>query len=181
MAIYLYVDNSNLFIEGKRASAVKKGLSKNIYDAMNNQVFDNSWRLDFGNLHKYVGSELGDSIASASLFGSKPPANDSVWKMANQNGFTTNIFDRNFANKEKKVDTSIITEMMSDAFQKVNKQNDKIVLVAGDADFVPAIESLRNAGFEVHVFFWGHASNELKVSVGSNFHSLDDKLDLLGY
>lgn len=181
MAIYLYVDNSNLFIEGKRVSAVKKGLSKNIFDAMNNQKFDNSWRLDFGSLHDHVSSELGDSIASASLFGSKPPANDSVWKMANQNGFTTNIFDRNVANKEKKVDTSIITEMMNDAFTKIDKENDKIVLVAGDADFVPVINSLKSAGFDTHVVFWGHASNELKNSASSSFHSLDDEIDSLGY
>ena len=38
MADYIYVDNSNLYIEGKRVSAVQKGLAMNIYDAMNNRI-----------------------------------------------------------------------------------------------------------------------------------------------
>jgi hypothetical protein len=34
MADYIYVDNSNLYIEGKRVSAVENSLAMNIYDAI---------------------------------------------------------------------------------------------------------------------------------------------------
>jgi len=179
MAIYVYVDNSNVFIEGKRVSAVKKKLASNIKDAMNNGTLDNSWRLDFGRLHNCISVQLEDNIEKAVLFGSRPPENDSVWKTAKSHGFQTVIMDRNIANKEKKVDSSIITEMMKDAYKVIDKDEDTIVLVAGDGDFVPTIESLRDDGFDVKVFFWGHGSGEL-AKVG-DFVNLDTHLDNLGY
>ena len=40
MAELVYVDNSNVFIEGKRAKAVASGMAMNIYDAMNNRILD---------------------------------------------------------------------------------------------------------------------------------------------
>jgi hypothetical protein len=40
MAEFVYVDNSNVFIEGQRVSAVAKGMAMNIYDAMENRVLD---------------------------------------------------------------------------------------------------------------------------------------------
>lgn len=181
MAIYLYVDNSNTFIEGKRVSAVQKGLAPNIYEAMNNRILDNSWRLDFGNLHNFISTTLNDRINKAVLFGSRPPANDSVWNMARQGGFTPVVVDRNVANREKKVDTGIITAMVKDAYTIVDKNQDTLVLVAGDSDFVPAVEALGDDGFQVHLFFWGHASQELRASVAPNFASLDAALDSIGY
>jgi hypothetical protein len=35
-------------------SAVKNGLAMNIWDAINNRVLDNSYRLDFGKLHTFA-------------------------------------------------------------------------------------------------------------------------------
>lgn len=181
MSIYLYVDNSNVFIEGKRTSAVEKGYAPNIYDAMNQRILDQGWRLDFGNLHRLVSSTIDDQIVKASLFGSRPPQNDSVWQTAKQNGFTTVIFDRNSANKEKKVDTGIITEMIKDAYTIIKPKEDKVVLVAGDSDFVPAIESLQQAGIDTYVFFWEHASMELQTVIGKNFVELNTHLTALGH
>lgn len=181
MAIYLYVDNSNAFIEGKRTSAVKSGLAKSIAEAMNSKILDNSWRLDFGKLHAFIASALKDTITKANLFGSRPPANDSVWIMAKQVGFTPVVVDRNVANKEKKVDTGIITAMIKDAFTILKKGEDKVVLVAGDSDFVPAIETLKSSGIDVYVFFWGHASWELKKVAKPNFVNLNKDLNKIAH
>ena len=54
MADYIYVDNSNLYIEGKRVSAVQKGMAMNIYDAMNNRILDFNYNISFGRLHEFV-------------------------------------------------------------------------------------------------------------------------------
>lgn len=137
MAFYLYIDISNTFIEGKRVSAVQKGLTPNIYEMMNNKILHNPRRLDFGNLHNFISTTLNDRINKAVLFGFRPPANDSVWNMARQGGFTLVVVDRNVANREKKVDTGIITIMVKDAYTIVDKNQDTLVLVAGDSDFVP--------------------------------------------
>lgn len=59
MSNFVYVDNSNAFIEGKRVIAVSKGLAPNIYDAMKKNIIDSSYRLDFG---KTLGHEDNYSI-----------------------------------------------------------------------------------------------------------------------
>lgn len=178
MSNFVYVDNSNAFIEGKRVSAVRKGLARNIYEAMNQNISDNSYRLDFGKLHSFTAGSTPSKIRRAVLFGSRPPINDSLWGIAESAGFEVIIFDRNVANKEKKVDTSIVSEMMRDAYKKMNSNEDVITLVAGDGDFVPAIRNLRQDGYKVELFFWNHASQDLKEACNS-FVSLDPHLDYL--
>ena len=59
------------------------------------------------------------------------------------------IEDRNIANREKKIDTGIVAAMMRDAYTSVDRAEDTITLVAGDSDYVPAIESLKNDGYQV--------------------------------
>jgi len=177
---FVYVDNSNVFIEGKRVSAVRKGYALNIYDAMNNRIIDNTYRLDFGKLHSFTAGSDPSKIKRAVLFGSRPPASDSLWGIAQSVGFEPIIVDRNSANKEKKVDTGMVTEMMRDAYTKMVKTEDILTLVAGDADFVPTIETLRQDDYVVEIFFWNHASQELKNAC-NKFVPLDPHLDYLGY
>jgi uncharacterized LabA/DUF88 family protein len=178
MSNFVYVDNSNVFIEGKRVSAVQKNLALNIYDAMNGNILDHTYRLDFGNLHSFTAGSDPSKIKRAVLFGSRPPPNDTIWNMAEKAGFEVKTADRNIANKEKKVDTAIVTAMMRDAYTKVIKTEDVITLVAGDADFVPTIDTLREDGHVVEVFFWNHASQELK-SACNRFVVLDPHLEYL--
>ncbi len=167
MAGFVYVDNSNVFIEGQRVAAVENGFALNIRDAISGQIFDRSYRLDFGKLYKFVANN-GWNVKRAILFGSRPPPNDSLWAAAKSEGFDLVIEDRSAANREKKIDTGIVMAMAKDAFTKADKSSDKFVLVAGDGDYVPAVSDLVAEGFTVDVVFWQHASQELK-SACSNF------------
>ena len=54
MADFLYVDNSNLFIEGKRVAAVRNGLANDIHEAINKNIQDNSYFIDFGKLYQFL-------------------------------------------------------------------------------------------------------------------------------
>jgi len=175
MADFVYVDNSNVFIEGQRISAVSKGLAKNIYDAMDAGIIDQSYRLDFGKLYKFVLGNNPPEHCRAVMYGSRPPQSDSVWQMARNAGFEVVVEDRNAANKEKKIDTGIVTTMLVDAYTKINKQNDVMTLVAGDGDYVPPVKHLTEQGYRVNVVYWGHASRELQ-SVCSRFINLDKQL-----
>jgi len=96
MTTYAYVDNSNLYIEGCRVSAVQKGLAKNIYDAMNNGITDHEWNIDYGKLYEFL---CGDD-AIAQLWGSPPPG-DSFWNMVDRKGFKTTVYKRDIAKKER--------------------------------------------------------------------------------
>ena len=170
MAEFIYVDNSNVFIEGKKIAARRNG---------NKQDSDFSFRLDFGELYDFVSENNPKKIARALLLGSSPPTSDKVWSVAERAGFEVVIIDRNSENREKKVDTGIVAAMVRDAYTKAEK-NDVITLVAGDSDYVPAVELLVNDGFHVEVVFWSSASWELKQSC-SKFIELDRYLDELEY
>lgn len=44
MGYYVFVDNSNVWIEGKYAFAVKKGMVSDICTAHDRKISDNSWK-----------------------------------------------------------------------------------------------------------------------------------------
>ncbi len=177
MPDWIYVDNSNVYIEGQRVSAVAKGLERNINEAMRNSALDSTYRLSFGKLYQFIAGEDKRQTARAMLFGSRPPENDAIWELAKKAGFEVIVQDRNVANREKKIDTGIVTELMRDAYKNA-REGDVFTIVSGDADYVPPVERLVGDGYQVDVVFWGHASNELK-NVCSNFISLDTHLDNL--
>jgi uncharacterized LabA/DUF88 family protein len=173
MGNFLYVDNSNIWIEGMRVSAVEKGMTPDLWTAINEKICDYDWKLDFGKLHAIAG---GDDIVLAKLYGSKPTYNDTLWTMAEVSGFKVKTFERNASNKEKKIDSEIICEIQDDSYEIINKEKDIITIVAGDGDYVPLVERLvRKRGFIVNVVFWNHASKELKDEA-SNFISLNQHL-----
>lgn len=86
MTLYVYVDNSNLWIEGMRVSAVKTGMATSLQDAMDRNITDHGWAYDFGKLYKAICPDT-EKIGRSSLFGSRPPANDSLWDLARDEGF----------------------------------------------------------------------------------------------
>src|SRR5205085_5487677 len=145
MADWIYVDNSNVFIEGQRVSAVQTGMAPSIWDALDYRILDHSYRMSFGKLYRFVAGDVREDIARAMLFGSRPPANDAVWQMAEEAGFEVIVHDRNFANKEKKIDTGIVAAMTRDAYRNAHA-GDVFTIVSGDNDYVPAVEQLRDDG-----------------------------------
>ncbi|MFN4134958.1 MAG: NYN domain-containing protein [Novosphingobium sp.] len=177
MSDWIYVDNSNVFIEGQRVSAVVQGMALDIWDAFDNRILDFNYRMSFGKLYAFVAGTDRTETARAMLFGSRPPANDAIWDMAKRAGFEVITHDRNVANKEKKIDTGIVAEMMRDAYRNA-KKGDVFTLVSGDNDYVPAVQNLINDGFQVDLVFWDHAGRELREAC-TNFISLNQHLDAL--
>lgn len=178
MADYIYVDNSNLYIEGRRVSAVNTGLASTIVEAMRLGILDHGYTISFGKLHQFLTGDDLSKIKRAALYGSRPPPNDSIWQYAKKAGFELHLEDRNYANKEKKIDTGIATLMTKDAYKHGKPEEDVFVLVAGDKDYVPTLNELRADGYNVEVVFWNHAANELKEAA-SKFIALDNFLDNL--
>lgn len=176
---FTYVDNSNVYIEGCRASAVDKKMAgaETYFSAMSNGVVDRAWNLDYGRLHEFACGEKAD-IGSAKLWGSPPPG-DTFWDMVERKGFEVKTYEKNFAGKEKKVDVAIAHQITKDAYSgKISKGTDEITLVAGDKDYVPVVEDLVENGFKVHVVFWDSVAPELKA-VCTQFVSLNPFLQHL--
>ncbi len=175
MALYVYVDNSNYFVEARRLSAVVKGIAGSMRDAQRNSVVDPTYLVDYGKLYEFVagGPAVGD--CHARLYGSRPPESDTVWNLARNAGFEVIVEDRNVANKEKKIDAAIITQMMADSYERIDSAVDTMILVAGDGDFEPTILNLIRRGFTVKVVFWGQVSRDLEAAC-SEFINLDGHL-----
>lgn len=174
MANFCYVDNSNVWIEGMHVSAVAKGHAPDIWEACNNRICDYNWKIDFGRLFEFA---AGKQSGRAVLFGSRPPQNDSLWAIAEAQGFEVIVHDRSMGNREKKIDTQITAEMIRDSYESM-QDGDRITLVSGDADYVPAIEILKSRNFTVDVCFWDHAGREIR-EIATRFISLNPYLDYL--
>lgn len=178
MANFLYVDNSNVWIEGMHLAAVKKGMAASIMEAQDKKICDYSWKYDFGKLLQFAGGEKKE-IGRAALYGSRPPQNDSLWNIASKSGFDVIVHDRNsHTNKEKKIDTNIAVDIIDDFHEKMDKTKDEITLVAGDKDYVPVIEKLKGKGIPFYICFWDHAARETK-EVATKFISLNPYLDIV--
>jgi len=176
MAKYVYVDNSNVWIEGRRVAAVMSDIAFDIVDATENKLIDPRWKYDFGKLLEFVGGKK-NGVKKAYLFGSRPPQNDSLWEAARQDGFEVVIEDRNAQNREKKIDTGIAVQMVSDSYELItDKMVDEMILVAGDRDYVPAVHNISKRGIRVVVYFWSHAASELKDHA-AEFISLDSHIN----
>lgn len=88
------------------------------------------------------------------------------------------LHDRSARNREKKIDTSIVTDIVADSYELMDPARDEITLVAGDADYVPTAERMTKRGLSFHVVFWDHAARELR-KVATSFTSLNRHLELL--
>ena len=170
MSYFVFVDNSNVWIEGKFASAVAKGWAKNIYEAHSRKFDDKAWRIDFGKLLNCVSHGNITDIKKAVLFGSKPPHNDSLWQAMAHAQFEVVALDRNIANKEKAIDTGIIAKIAKSLYKDA-AEGDTFVLVMGDKDFKPTIEAIREENCKSVVAFWDNAAAEL-VSEADEFINL---------
>lgn len=170
--LHLFVDNSNILIEGRRlAEAKRKGRAKL------GKYTDERYEIDFGKFIYVVKENGARALAEVPiLYGSRPPPDDSVWQRIRDDGFDTKIFDRNIRNKEKGVDM----EMGMDIAERLHtsKSPQTLVIAAGDADFVPVIERAKAKGWQVEVWFWNNAAAATKKAA-SRFCSLDEHFEFI--
>jgi hypothetical protein len=82
MDCIILVDNSNIFIEGQKCSAIRKRELLGHRGDKQPQYF--SRRIDFGRLLTQLAD--GRNIRAAFLEGSRSPPNDDVWEVAKRGG-----------------------------------------------------------------------------------------------
>jgi uncharacterized LabA/DUF88 family protein len=166
--LYVFVDNSNLWIEGKKASGRQQSppVPSNY-----------RYRIEYGRLLTHVlGGRAMGSVPK--LYGSEPPPNDSVWNMIRSHGFDVTVFKRNIFNKEKGVDMKMGIDITKLILQVTPPG--VIALVAGDADFLPVIEEAKAGGWEIEVWYWGNAAEVLRNNA-TRFINLNPDLSAVGF
>jgi uncharacterized LabA/DUF88 family protein len=166
---YVYIDNSNVYKEGCRISAVNKSFQgiKNIKEAINRGIIDYGWYLNYVELYELIEKLLQVPLAFAKLWGS--PVQYIKTQKFDVMEFAGNILDF----EKRRVDIVITHRMTKDAYSGViDKENDIMILLAGDIAYVPLIDGLVSDGFKVCILFWDHIENELRKKA-SAFISLN--------
>lgn len=174
----ILLDNSNVFIEGKKLSARRKGVLRQAGETKD--PLDPSWRLDFGRLLTFMAN--GREILDAILVGSEPPQNDSVWASAKQRGFRVLTFSRSFSGEEKEVDTEIATQA-AETILLNRDQPGVLVLGSGDRDFLPSVRLAHRWKWTVEMCAFVSAFNpngQMAISV-DDIRKLDDAFDQIGH
>ena len=172
MKDYLYVDNSNLLIEGKRLSAAVRGAMDRSSKVRIGAALDSDFKIDYRALYSFL-ADSKNIPARAVLFGSQGEPSDSVWSCAREAGFETKIAQRTPGRGEKGVDTALVSALLVDVMSARDASPVTVTLVAGDADFVPALEKLNELGCRTEVAFWTHATAESLHEVCDKFIPLD--------
>lgn len=172
----ILVDNSNVFIEGKKFSARRKGMHRRPGDTRDPQ--DPSWRLDFGQLLSFLAN--GRRIIDAILVGSTPPQNDSVWISAKRQGFRVLTYERAFSGEEKEVDTEIATQAAEIIVG--HGQPGILVLGSGDRDFLPTVRCAHRRDWTVEMCAFSNAFNPAGPMANSvdTIRELDAAFDHIG-
>lgn len=171
------VDNSNVFIEGKKFSARKKRIFRQ--SEADKEPQDPSWRLDFGRLLTSLAD--GRTIERAILVGSRPPSNDLVWEAAKQQGFEVTTHERDSQGKEKAVDTELVcqgTEIICTTSEPMH-----LVIASGDRDFIPLVKIAQKRLWTVEMCSFSSAFNpgaELATTV-DKVRELDTVFDKIGH
>jgi uncharacterized LabA/DUF88 family protein len=115
-----------------------------------------SYRVDFGRLLTAAGrGEDGRSrfIGSAYIAGVIPD-DDSFWRIAEAQGFSVKrgyLSNASGSQRSKQDDAFLITEITSTLYEQQGPST--IVLVAGDADYVPPLIKANEKGWRVETAF----------------------------
>lgn len=180
MRYYIYVDNSNLWIEGQYVKAVIDGKADNIKEAHEQRKREKTWKYDFGKLLTLISGDP-NKIDRAVLYGSKPTEKDSLWNAAKKSGFEVFAIHRNASNQEKGVDAGLQKEMFDDLYKKIIKLKEsgddvKVILVSGDADHIPVLQSIKDASIKIKIVFWSQSSCDLR-KMADEYMCLDNYID----
>jgi hypothetical protein len=167
-SLYVFVDNSNIWIEGKKVAGLNK---------RSPVPSDWRYRIDYGKLLDLVqGARTLGEVPK--LYGSEPPPVDTVWQRIKECGFDVTLFKRNIYNKEKGLDMKMGMDMIMLAMRV--KPPGTIAIVAGDADYEPIIVQAKTMGWEMEVWYWSNAAQNIQ-KVASRFVSLNAHLYNIGF
>ena len=126
---------------------------QNLFWGMVNDEGGHSFRIDFGELAMEVAKDAKRqqrSVRTAFIAGVVPD-DDSFWQIATNQGWLVRRGFLGTNNRSKQDDAYLITDITSTLFEQEGPST--IVLVAGDADYVPPLKKALEKGWRVEVVF----------------------------
>jgi len=172
--VFIYWDNSNIFISAKEVAAQREG------ETARARV-----RIHFRNLLELA--RAGRPVERALAVGSVPPELRLVWNTLGNEGVEVRLLERgSLSGSEQGVDQVLQTEMLRDGFD-FNGDPGTAVLLTGDgrgfsegAGFHADLERMRGRGWRIEVLSWRHSCARLMrewATENGVFVALDDFYD----
>lgn len=143
---FLFIDNSNIFIEGQKAYSIH---------LWQHPPFDPRFRMNIKNLIQTVGY---DTVQKLYIYGSATvkAAHQAVARQLEELGIECKVFsaDRKRQHREKMVDVQLAQDMRALIFSEDRPKDGTIILMSGDADFVPVVQEGLKHGWKFQIFGW---------------------------
>jgi len=152
--VHVFVDDQNLF-----------------YGIVNKQRGP-GYRFDFGRLLLKAARDSNDNprgVGTAYVAGVIPD-DDSFWEIAKSRGFTVRRGYLGSKSRSKQDDAWLIADLMSTVFEQAGPST--IVLVAGDADYMPPLTKALERGWRVEVLFIAHGLSAALAPVAHEMRQL---------
>lgn len=182
--VRIYIDNSNLWIQGQKTYAERQGLR---------EPWDPTWRFDVGRVkailleNSALHPQHKELTVKVKLYGSTPPPVDTVWKAIESHNVEVSTFARSsWTGREKEVDAEMIADSVDEASEDYHSTADSVfMIVSGDRDLDRAVQKIsQKYGFQVHVWSWKNALagiySQRQVDL-VEVHQLDDYINDIGF
>jgi hypothetical protein len=126
---------------------------QNLFWGIVNDQFGRNYRIDFGELLSEVSrnSQGKPRAVKSAYIAGVIPDDDSFWKIAENQGFIVRRGYLGTGNRSKQDDAYLITEIVSTLYDQDGPST--IVLVAGDADYVPPLLKSLERGWRNEIAF----------------------------
>ena len=131
-----------------------------------------AFRIDFGRLLLAAARDAQGQprgVQSAFIAGVVPD-DDSFWEAAKSRGFTVKRGYLGHNNRSKQDDAYLITEVVSTLYEEAGPST--VVVVAGDADYVPPLELAVKKGWRTEVAFVNRGVSTALVPVVHGFRRI---------
>lgn len=146
---------------------------QNLFYGITNDRYGPGFRIDFGRLMLEAcrSSETGKArpVASAYIAGVVPD-NDSFWEIAKNQGFKVHRGFLGSNNRSKQDDAFLVAEMVSTIYEQAGPST--IVLIAGDADYVPALLKTSAKGWRNEIAFIDRGMSKSLETVAHSFREI---------
>lgn len=145
---------------------------QNLFWGIVNEEFGPGFRIDFGDLLLAAcrtGEGVARGIVSAYIAGVIPD-DDSFWRIAQNQGFTVRRGYLGSNSRSKQDDAYLITDMTATLFEQEGPST--IVLVAGDADYVPPLRKALEKGWRTEVAFINRGVSTALAKVIHEFRTI---------
>ena len=172
--VFIYWDNSNIFISAQEAAVEREG------EAVRFRV-----RIHFRNLLELAHARR--DVEHATAVGSIPPELRHVWNRLENEGVTVQLLERGAVQgREQGVDQALQTVMLRDGFDYNGTPGIAVMLTGDGAGFHDGVgfhadlERMRRRGWDVEVLSWRHSCNRRMrewAEENGKFIALDDFYD----